>query len=217
MKRQKPYLEKIFTDSEFKYYFLGYFLGDGCVNENNIQIDSTDYQIIRDFAEELNLNVYKKSSTSSYRIVIQSKELIEYLDGLGIGRRKSFEGIRKKIEIPDKYKFDFLRGLIDSDGSIGRGGKKENPAPDVRFMIKKDGFEEETIDELIEVLNLKFSKSIIDKKSYSKPMLGYRLSRKSLESFNKNYKNKTIYLERKNEEFNKWFECWNKYNHYGSR
>lgn len=101
-------------------YWLGFILADGSVSSSNNNFELTlaedDLEHLNKFKDFLKLNIEPKyrDSSSSYRISFGSKRLKDLLSSKGIYPRKSYK--THPIYIP-KYPEQFVRGIMDGDGS----------------------------------------------------------------------------------------------------
>lgn len=112
---------------EFTAYLYGYFVGDGCMhvsrskNGGQMDIASSDIQIIQDLMKGLNLkkyNVYKKKEYKEvYRIFWTSKEWHQFFLDMGLTVGKSKVDFIPKFP-PKEFMNHFIRGVQDSDGYI---------------------------------------------------------------------------------------------------
>lgn len=106
-------------------YILGLILADGCITEGTYKgySDSlkfgfklSDIEIIEKIKKELKAEHKISINKNSARFSIVSQKLVSDLKKLGISYRKS---LNEKIpKVPNKYVKDFIRGVIDGDGSI---------------------------------------------------------------------------------------------------
>lgn len=139
--------EDFFSDinSEIKAYYIGYIIADGCITKELrkngnysyrliLECKSDDDIIIKTLAKELNVenSIYNRHRTISIicgkdtkvnpstTLKISSFKIVNDLMRVGISFRKSSnaELIIDESIIAGKYFFDFVRGLIDGDGSI---------------------------------------------------------------------------------------------------
>lgn len=129
------YFKKI--DSAEKAYFVGFIFADGSVYWRErktttnaiLQIDlaEVDEEIIIKFLKELNANYKLHHSRGSVSVKITSNSLVEDLKRHEVVPNKTYESHRLSRNIPEEFEIDFLRGLIDGDGSIyldDRGNKR---------------------------------------------------------------------------------------------
>ena len=124
-----PAVEYGKKDNYIHPYVLGALLGDGYLSEkDSVMLSCSEHELLKEFASKLNegcsLNYsqkydYRVISTKGYANPIKT-----YLRELGLLGRKSDTKF-----IPDNYMFtsiedrlELLRGLIDSDGYVGKGG-----------------------------------------------------------------------------------------------
>lgn len=112
---------------EFTAYLYGYFVGDGCMhvsrskNGGQMDIASSDIQIIQDLMKGLNLKKYilckKDGYKPNYRINWTSKEWYQFFLDMGLIVGKSKVDFIPKFP-PIEFMNHFIRGVQDSDGSI---------------------------------------------------------------------------------------------------
>lgn len=122
----KPKLpDKNFEWSPKLAYVIGLLTTDGNLScdGRHITMRSCDLQLLRTFKKCLNLsnrisetfnNGWGKKRT--YRIQFGNIQLYRWLLKIGLTPKKTYTV--GKLEIPDNYFPDFLRGHIDGDGSI---------------------------------------------------------------------------------------------------
>ena len=106
-------------------YFIGVLASDGCMSQDlrHLNITSKDKEMVENVKKILKITnkIGKKASGSEKRkkyYVLQfgNVSLCQFLLGIGITPNKS--KTIAKIQIPEAYFFDFLRGLFDGNGSI---------------------------------------------------------------------------------------------------
>jgi len=102
-------------------YAIGLLATDGCLSPDgrHIELTSSDTEQLENFKKCLCLKVkigFKKgiSGRNSSRVQFGDVLFYRFLEGIGLSSAKSLT--LSKIEIPDKYFFDFLRGCFDGDG-----------------------------------------------------------------------------------------------------
>src|SRR5579863_7404867 len=103
------------------YYFLGLLATDGSIYENRIELcfKEGDEDILYKFKEYLQsessirkrIHNKKDKIYYGYRLAFRNKEIVEYLNTLGITKSKTFD-----LELNLDFNFDLLRGIIDGDG-----------------------------------------------------------------------------------------------------
>jgi len=110
-------------------YLLGFIFADGSIikEPRKGESDKLSFGLNRRDIDILEKIKYALSSAHSLSLVgnyvylsIQSQKIVDDLKKLGISYRKSFrEGQRKTFQIiPPRYVRDFIRGIVDGDGSI---------------------------------------------------------------------------------------------------
>jgi len=104
-------------------YAVGLLASDGCLSCDGRHIDLTSIDIdqLQNFnkalGKKLNIGYKDRNSMShntAYRVQISSVLFYQFLESIGFTKKKSLT--IKKIVLPNKYFFDFLRGLFDGDG-----------------------------------------------------------------------------------------------------
>ncbi|HHP5633491.1 hypothetical protein ACS2JV_26575 [Bacillus cereus group sp. BceL102] len=115
------------------FYILGLLLTDGAIQENDrVSIGLTDLDVIEWIARTIELKTVihksvrksnivagrelKKPSKPVYRIAFLNKEVAQILRGYGLEPNKTHT--LKFPIIPDEFMPDFLRGVLDGDGTI---------------------------------------------------------------------------------------------------
>lgn len=105
------------------WYFVGLITTDGCLSgdERHVDITSKDKNFLESLRKYLTISnvVSQKRSgigKTYYRIQIGGVEFYNFLRSLGLMPNKSLK--LSKINIERPYFCDFLRGVIDGDGSI---------------------------------------------------------------------------------------------------
>lgn len=106
-------------------YVIGLLTTDGNLSKDgrHMTIRSSDVQLLRTFKKCLNLeNKIARSKNdgwakkSSYRVQFGSVQLYKWLLKIGLFPAKTYTV--GKLNIPDEYFRDFLRGHLDGDGCI---------------------------------------------------------------------------------------------------
>lgn len=159
---QKPFIKSsIKIDEEFGR-FLGYFMGDGSLNgekgtisiacdrECQDVVGDVEYLLRKFFGEPHTRIVGSKDGCSEVRT--SSIDFVRPFFELGILRRNSGGGFKRKVCIPDCIKKspspvvkEFIKGLFESDGFVSRDGLN------VKFFTKYKDFARE-----IQILLLSF-------------------------------------------------------------
>lgn len=194
-------------------YILRYIATDGCVSEERvlrlgltIKDESLLYKIkkIMEFGGPVLRRISRASGKeyeSSY-MNIYNREIVKDLKELGIVQNKTF--ILGAFDfVPKEYELDFVRGVFDGDGSVGRqcGEKcKNNHQIRVRFFSASKEF-------LTYIKNVLTRNGLTDVKIYQdlrkKTNFYYILysTNDSINFYNKIYNGASIYLDRKKEKF----------------
>lgn len=117
----EDYFEKI--NSPQKAYWLGFLYADGNISNQNIlqfRLQTRDGYIIENFAKDLESghSIYKEREGATTGICIRNNKIVEDLNKLGMGHRKTYDLDFPKIGefIPKKYFDNFLIGFFDGDG-----------------------------------------------------------------------------------------------------
>ena len=115
---------KIEWSSKFAYA-IGLIATDGCLynDERHISLTTKDIQQARNFKKclEISVKIGLKSSGSVKEKIyhhVQFGDVVFYKFLYSIGITSAKSKTIGKIEIPDKYFFDFLRGCFDGDGTF---------------------------------------------------------------------------------------------------
>lgn len=121
------------------HWLLGYILADGCIGDlkrdslrKSLNITSVDLELIQhccnifklDYSyikvTRSNRNIKSGEIHTYYSLNIVDNHVVDSLMNLGVIPRKSYEDTTK-LQIKSEFKFDFLRGLFDGDGSASSG------------------------------------------------------------------------------------------------
>jgi|SRR3989338_6594946 len=102
-------------------YAMGLLATDGCLSSDGLLIDLTskDREQLLNFMKCLKIKIKIGKKFSGFGIEylrVQFKNRLFYDFLLSIGFTPAKSKTIKKIDIPDKYFFDFLRGCFDGDG-----------------------------------------------------------------------------------------------------
>jgi len=109
-------------------YILGFIFADGsitkithngCSDKLSFGQNKKDIDILRKIKQELSAEQTLSITQDAVYFSIYSQIIVDDLKKLGVSYRKSFRKSRGKIpDIPQKYTQDFIRGIVDGDGSI---------------------------------------------------------------------------------------------------
>lgn len=109
-------------------YILGFIITDGCVSNNRLEIhvQRSDKYILEAIRNKLDKKIpildhefISKHNNQIYlssRLLLNSIQICNRLRDFGIVLRKT--GIENMKNIPSKYRYHYLRGVLDGDGSI---------------------------------------------------------------------------------------------------
>lgn len=104
-------------------YAVGLLATDGCLAKGQSLIDLTskDKEQLVNFNKSLGVNIKigRKNirlKNEAWRVQIKNKLFYDFLVSVGLIPAKSLT--IGKIDVPDEYFFDFLRGCFDGDGSF---------------------------------------------------------------------------------------------------
>jgi ATP-dependent DNA helicase RecG len=112
-------------------YIFGLLLGDGCFQNGSVFFSSVDDEIVESFSKiEDHYLTNKSSNKKDYRICKKYKErhrIVTFLEENGLHCKKSYEKFIPKNYIYNSIdiRLNILRGLLDTDGSIGKDGHIE--------------------------------------------------------------------------------------------
>lgn len=119
-------LENIKKDSHDKYYWLGFIAADGSITggrELAIELKDIDENHLQKFLNFMGSNspIKKRINNNGChcaKINICSLDLVDYLAEYNIVPNKSLIYTIPMDKIPNEYKYDFVRGMMDGDGNI---------------------------------------------------------------------------------------------------
>ena len=111
---------KIKWSSNFAYA-IGLLATDGCLSTDgrHIELTSSDSEQLENFNLCLGIQVKIGSKKGSYGVMssrVQFGDVLffDFLKSIGLSQAKSLT--LGRIDVPEKYFFDFLRGCFDGDG-----------------------------------------------------------------------------------------------------
>lgn len=163
-RKNKFIKENPFKDlnNEEVQYWLGYLATDGNIHENRISLNQKfeDKDVIIKFKKFLKIKnklikryCKKRNKTYSYSgISFRDTKTCEFLNNLGITKNKSFT-----LKMNFELNFNFIRGVIDGDGSIISNSKFKN-----KNIIKICSMSKDFINQIVEFL----TKNNIKSKTY---------------------------------------------------
>ncbi|MCP6726837.1 MAG: hypothetical protein KJI69_02235 [Patescibacteria group bacterium] len=153
MKVNEAYFQKW---SSRMAYILGFILADGCIIKGTYNgysdslkfgVQKSDIDILEKIKKELDSEHKISLHKNAAYLSITSQKIVDDLKSLSISYRKS---LREKIpELPPKFTKDFIRGIVDGDGSVAidkkgypklsvYGGKRTILFLQNHFLIKLD-------------------------------------------------------------------------------
>ena len=107
------------------WYLVGLVATDGCLSSDgrHIDITSKDRQLLTDIRKALILEnkigrKFNGQGRLSFHIQIGNRNLYDFLMSIGLKQKKSL--VLEELQIPAEFFRDFIRGIIDGDGSIRR-------------------------------------------------------------------------------------------------
>lgn len=197
------------TKSSSMYYILGFITADGSIHKKRpyitIELNEKDRYLLEFIKNEIcprqNILEYKRfdkrtnKTYSSIKIAIYSEEIKKDLEKLGIKPNKTSMGLFINVEkIPEKYFYDFIRGLFDGDGCISLKESQSGFYNVCKITCSDFSFLEK-IQKRIDLQS-----SIQKEKTYYNLVFGHN---PSLELYKLMYKDceSSYYLERKKEKF----------------
>ena len=132
---KEDYFETI--DSEDKAYFLGFIIGDGNVFTDyckdgysamvSITVNEEDVEILEMFKQQTQVQTaIGKDGRGALQSIIRSNKMAKDLEKYGIIPRKTFKTYLP-LNVPENQMRNLIRGICDSDGSIGAQPLKNNP------------------------------------------------------------------------------------------
>lgn len=124
------YQEFFETQKSVAYYLLGCFMSDGNLSIYKgcykVKLSSKDKDWLEDIQNKAlkDFHLYKLKKQELYELRKGSKVFGEWLHSHGCIPKKSLQTVWPS-KLPSEYNRDFMRGLIDGDGSIGLYKGKE--------------------------------------------------------------------------------------------
>ena len=135
--KNKTYKDFTFKeiDCDWKGYFLGLLLTDGCIQHNRVGIGLIDEDAIKFLSKKINVKYSKREymhnekRKTMYGIGIYSNEIIEDIKRYGLVENKTHTLQPPKLKNDEiKYLPYIFKGIIDGDGWIRKDGKAFNIA-----------------------------------------------------------------------------------------
>ena len=149
-------------DSELKAYLLGWVAGDGSLKKRSLQLSvhKKDKEIIYLFQRSITPDgpIYERDYDNTINIIINSIVLVNDLCkqlNVRIGKKSD------KISLPnlsDELLIHFIRGLIDSDGHIGKINTSIRRPPNCSYCSTSSLIKDQII-EFCKSKNIKYYQS----------------------------------------------------------
>lgn len=105
-------------DSRFKAWLLGFVSTDGDVQHDHVRwhIQERDREILEVIKKELGSGATIQTTKTGVALAISSAEWARDLTNMGCGPHKSTTV--KWVDLPVEFECDYVRGLMDGDGSV---------------------------------------------------------------------------------------------------
>lgn len=139
--RRNKFPRKDFAWTPDLAYAVGLLVTDGCLSSDgrHIILTSSDIEQLENFKKCLNLRAKigsKRNLTGTCNYVgFSNVQLYDWLCKIGLSPRKSLT--IGKIDIPDKFFRDFLRGDLDGDGTITSYTDHWNTIKNPKYIYKR--------------------------------------------------------------------------------
>lgn len=200
-------------------YILGFYIADGCLNGNKfvITLNEKDKEIlekIRDYMSPITKLIYKKEiinkqgivSHPMYSFAFSCKEIVSCLEGLGLGKNKTYLSKSIKNVVPKELMWDFIRGYWDGDGCISSSNVTKN-VKKTSYNYINIGFTIISKDpDILNEMNEFFIEEGINTYVYPDNKGNYLVgthSKPEIEKiYNKLYTSSNLFMERKRTRFN---------------
>lgn len=192
------YFDKI--DTPNKAYLLGFLYADGCIQKNNVVsiiVHQKDIEILQMFKKELNASneISEVKSKPHVRIFFCSKHMCDTLINIGCRHNKTYSLSFPNID--DVYKYDFIRGFMDGDGSISLISRRDKKYISLSFTGTL-----EMMQELKRIFNMD-SKIRFYRGAYS---IHIGKTEDVLRILNNIYNNAELYMTRKFKKYQEYCE-----------
>jgi len=211
MNKRHNFNENFFEiiDSEEKAYWLGFIAADGNLSSKTqktslnpsykltILLSEDDYTHLIKFNEVVEHNYLPYISKGQYnQVILNSKKMFNDLISKGITPKKSLTLLPPK-NVPDELIRHWIRGYFDGDGSVYSSFRQQ----DLRISILGT-------KEVLEFISLKTKiETRIDIKNKSRIYkLNFTRKDKVKQFYDYIYFNSFIYLERKRQKFDNYYE-----------
>lgn len=185
-------------------YILGIVFSDGNISWNVKKsynaLTITAAEKDKDHLEKIRLKLEStkpllySTQTESYRLIINSKKICQILMKFGVVPNKSL--IVKFPKVPKKYLKDFIRGIIDGDGTVRYVNRKKSPYFEITVSSGSKNFLESLVKEISTI-------GVLTKlrKSQGNTYIAQYSCQRGLKLASWIYKDADLYLSRKYEQF----------------
>lgn len=165
--RRYKYDDELFTrEDDISYYLLGLMMTDGCVFEYNpgkyyLTLGLCDFYFLKKVHDLMapKLAINKKKDRQFWRFKANNKNYTDWLIENGCVPNKTLI-LKFPDKIPDEYMPDFIRGVMDGDGSITfslRELKNNKKGKRIRCYVCSSSFNFISgVAEYLDSLNIKF-------------------------------------------------------------
>lgn len=178
------------NEDDISYYLLGLFITDGNVyigKSNGVacELKSIDYDLLDSIRQLIcPVLLLAKSHNECFRLRINNKQIGEWLIKNECVPNKT--KIVKFPNVPDKYLPDFIRGLIDGDGSIGHYSQ-------TKCMVRFDSASFDLVNSLNAKLNSLGIRSKISLTKWITPIIDGRQTQSTTQMYRLVFSGLTAY------------------------
>ena len=177
IEKEKDYRKHKINDNVFSIlspetaYWLGFIAADGSVVDNTLyfMLNKRDEETLQRFLDFCDSNYKINYTKSHYKdnngivhyydaiyVKITSKKIVADLAKYGIVQNKTYANINYLEYIPEKYRLDFIVGILDGDGSVSYNYS-------ITFAINNSTL----VDMLLELESLGIDCKVSEKANYS--------------------------------------------------
>ena len=195
-------------DSEEKAYFLGLLITDGSVDKKDgrqgrirLQLQATDKDILIKFKNALQVDsdlILDPRGNQCYSVEFSSDKIFNDLSKYNIIPNKTYSISNLPTNIPNHLMKDFLRGMIDGDGSI-TFDKIMSKDVALNFTSYYQSFVLDFQKEINKLINKSEPNKVFFTSAWHCQWRGYN---QVLNILNILYKDATIYINRKYQLYN---------------
>lgn len=120
-------------------YILGFIFADGNLAKDKyrLRISSIDLEILEkinsNFKSNRPIKTEHNTGGSWFTLTIDNRDIYNDLENLGVTPNKSLTC--KVPEVPNQYKYDFIRGFFDGDGCVYAKYHKDSTIPTLALDI----------------------------------------------------------------------------------